>query len=97
MDNADSIDWEEEMGIFKRYLKETSESMIRKCFENDWELMKDVAKKFKKSEEKDVKAEMWKIYEKIKMLYRDQAGYTPNGIIFCISQNQLELCMGSLL
>jgi len=33
--------------------------------------MKDVAKKYKKSEESEIKAEMWKIYKKIKLLYRD--------------------------
>ena len=31
--------------------------------------MKDVAKKYKMSEEHEIKAEMWKVYKKIKMFY----------------------------
>jgi len=56
-------EWTVEMGIFKKYLRETNENMIRKCFENDWELMKDVAKKYKHSEEKDMKDKMWIIWK----------------------------------
>ena len=63
--------WTAEIGIFKKYLKETSRNLISKCFENDWEYMKDVAKKYKKSEEAEVKAEMFKVYKQIKELYRD--------------------------
>ena len=89
--------WTIEIGIFKRYLKESNEKMLRKCFDNDWEYMKDVAKKYKKSEEKDVKEEMYRVWKQIKDLYRDQAGYNPNGTTFCINQTQLELCMTSIL
>ena len=52
-------EWTVEMGIFKKYLKETNENMLYKCFENDWELMKEVAKKFKQSDEKEMKDKMW--------------------------------------
>jgi copper homeostasis protein CutC len=58
----DGIQWTEDIGVFKRYMRESNEVMLRKCFELDWENMKDVAKKFKKSDERDIKDEMWKIY-----------------------------------
>lgn len=55
--------------------------------------MKEIAKKYKKSDEAEVKAEMYSIYKEIKDLYRDQAGYNPSGNIFCVSQNQMEWLM----
>jgi len=63
--------WTAEIGVFKKYLKENSKNLVEKCFENDWEYMKDVAKKYKKSEEAEVKAEIKKVYKQIKELYRD--------------------------
>ena len=63
---AAGTDWDVQMGIFKRYLTENNEHQLRRCFENDWEYMKDVAKKYKKSDEEEIKAEMWKLYKKIK-------------------------------
>ena len=75
------------MGIFKKYMTENNEKQLRKCFENDWAYMKDVAKKYKASEESDIKNEMWKGYKKIKQLYRDQSGFTPNKNTFCIGIN----------
>jgi len=55
--------WTVDIGIFKRYLKESNEKVLRKCFDNDWEYMKDVAKKYKKSEEKPIKEEMYKVWK----------------------------------
>ena len=63
--------WSAEIGIFKRYLRENNPKQLAKCFENDWENMKDVAKKYKKSTEADVKAEMYSVYKQIKEFYRD--------------------------
>ena len=40
---------------------------------------------------------MFTVYKKIKQLYRDQSGYTPNRNTFCIAQNQLELCGSEIL
>ena len=59
--------------------------------------MKDVAKKYKNSEEWEIKEEMFKIYKQLKEVYRDQAGFNTNGNTFCISTNQLETCMNSIL
>jgi len=59
--------------------------------------MKEVAKKYKKSKEEDIKIEMFKIYKQLKDLYRDQAGFNTNGNTFCISPNQLDLCMNGIL
>ena len=56
-------DWTVEIGIFKKYLKEPNENLIRKCFDNDWDLMKDVATKFKCATELDVKDKMWTIWK----------------------------------
>ena len=85
--------WSADLGLFKRYLKENNKKQLSKCFETDWEYMKDIAKKYKISEEADVKAEMFTIYKYIKEIYKDQAGYNPSGHVFCIGQNQLEILM----
>jgi uncharacterized pyridoxamine 5'-phosphate oxidase family protein len=81
------------MSHFSRYLKENNEKTLKRCFDQDWEYMKEVAKKYKKSEEADVQAEMFKIYKQLKELYRTQSGYNSNGNVFCINSNQLDLCM----
>ena len=79
--------WSADIGIFKRYLRENNSKQLTKCFENDWEYMKDIAKKYKVSSEADVKAMVYTVYKKIKELYRDQAGYGPSGNVFCIGAN----------
>ena len=46
-----------------KYLKESNEGLLRRCFDIDWEYMKDVAKKYKKSEEGAIKEEMFKVWK----------------------------------
>ena len=59
-----------DLSIFVKYIKETNEKMTKKCFDVDWEYMKDIAKKYKKSNEEEIKDETFKIYKQLKDLYR---------------------------
>ena len=60
--------WSVEVGVFSKYLAETKPSLIKKCFEFDWENMKPI--RLKKSSMDDIKEEMRKVYGYIKEFYR---------------------------
>ena len=59
--------------------------------------MKDVAKKYKRSDESEIKAEMFKIYKQLKDIYRDQAGCNSNGNCPVVTPNQLDMCMNNIM
>jgi len=67
--------WHYSIGVFKEYLKEEKSSLLEKCFKFDMENMKQI--KFKKSDEKEVRAEMFRVYAILKEQYRLHAGYNP--------------------
>jgi hypothetical protein len=77
--------WHYEIGVFKDYLKEEAKPLMQKCFEFDWSTMKQP--RYKTCGEDEVKAEMQKVYPLLKEQYRIQAGYSPNGNVFCIGLN----------
>ena len=64
--------------------------MIDKCFEYDWNCMKDPAK-YCKAFADQVKDEMRPLYKLLKENYRVQAGYSPCGNVFAVGQGQIGL------
>ncbi len=56
------------MSLFREYLREEREDLIRDCFEFDWKSMKQL--KYKVSTELDVKEVMRDIYPLIKEAYK---------------------------
>lgn len=87
--------WTVEIGVFKDYLKEPDQKLIDKCFESDWNNKKVL--KFKKSEEKDVKAEIYRVYHIYKETYKYFAGQDPTGNIFSIGMNTINQFMNEHL
>jgi hypothetical protein len=61
------------MSLFREYLREEREDLMRDCFEFDWNSMKQL--KYKVSTELEVKEVMREIYPLIKEAYKVQAGY----------------------
>jgi hypothetical protein len=64
--------WDVKIGVFKDYLREERRQLIPECFQFDWINMKQP--RLKKSEEKDIKKEMERVYPILKENYRIQAG-----------------------
>lgn len=89
-----SRNWTVEMSIFKDYLKEEKPGIYNKCFEFDWTAMKQI--KYKKSNPDDVKNTMKECYRKIYEIYKVQSGFSPQGGIFSIGQNQMNMFMNEL-
>ena len=83
--------WTIQIGIFKEYLREDKKELMDKCFEADWEFMKQP--RLKQSDPMDIKTEMQKVYPLLLEAYKYQAGFEPNGNVYCIGMNRMGAFM----
>lgn len=87
--------WSVELGLFKDYLREEREDLVTKCFDFDWVTMKPI--RLKASDAEDIRAEMLRVYPVVKETYRHQAGYSPAGTVFSVSQQQLSMYLADAI